>query len=87
MTKQELILSAKLLRMAADEFSNHGCNDVEPELVGHFTQEQDKALCEEIRTWNGDPTSDWPKSLRWAGDDGLMDFMAYKLEQESRNAE
>lgn len=38
MTKAEKILAAKLLKLAADKFSNHGCNDMDAALVAHIGQ-------------------------------------------------
>ena len=38
MSKAEKILAAMFLRLASDEFSNHGCNDMDAAMVAHIGQ-------------------------------------------------
>jgi len=40
MTKKEMIVAAKLLELAAYEFANHGCNDLDPDLEKMFTKKE-----------------------------------------------
>ncbi len=69
----ELIIS-KLLDLASDEFSNHGCNDLDKEIESLITPE----LLKEIRIWN-DPEDTWPEHASQIGDATLMRFLAHKL--------
>jgi hypothetical protein len=53
--KAALALAAKLLDRAADEFSNHGCNDFR--LVEFMPDAKDRrSLMLAYHTWNGDPS-------------------------------
>jgi hypothetical protein len=84
MTKKELELAAFLLNRAADEFSNHGCNDIDSEIVAvaNFTPEEEAEFCKAYRKWNGD--DDGPEKLTLVGDYSLMAFLAGKLLEESQ---
>jgi hypothetical protein len=83
MTKKERRLAANLLRLASDQFCNHGCNDLDKKTIAAagFTDEEATQFAREYCEWNGDP--DWPKHFHQMQDFALMDFLAYKLEQET----
>ena len=54
-------LAGELLDLAADEFSNHGCNDLD--RPSYFTKEEWHRLSSEYELWNSngkDETSDNP---------------------------
>ena len=74
LTDAEANIASKLLDMASDEFSNHGCNDLEKEIEVLITPE----LLEEMRVWNN-KNETWPEHAGQIGDSTLMRFMAYKL--------
>lgn len=74
---KELLLAADLLRMAADEFGNHGCNDIDEALVSRFTTEEKIVLAKELGEYNGDPEEE--RNFMHIGDYALMGFMAFKL--------
>ncbi len=92
MTNQEMQLAASLLYMAADVFSNHGCNDFDltkvipdPETRNAFVE---RFIIEsygedELQYFSapeaGEP--DW-RCQDW----GLMRFMADRLEEASKSA-
>lgn len=83
MTKQELLLAATLLDLAADEFSNHGCNDFD---LARFVPDADqrRALVKEYEDWNSrgldfDPTADYAIYYDWA----LMNWLAHKLRTQA----
>jgi len=88
MNKAEMLLAAKMLEMASDEFSNHGCNDFD--LSEYMT---DGAVFEFVKHYhevNGDPEvflEDVADSLReikyWLGDSSIMWYLATKLEKEA----
>jgi hypothetical protein len=82
-----LKLAAELLREAADEFSNHGCNDFWlPDTP------ENRQLILDMAKWNGDglteedvirPDSKGRLSV-FFGDSGVMDYIADLLEEESK---
>ena len=55
MNKKEKLFVAKLLRMAANEFSNHGCNDLPEECEKLFTKKEWTKMMKDYHEWNGDP--------------------------------
>jgi hypothetical protein len=77
-----LRLAAKLLRMAADEFSNHGCNDFD--LDKFLTKEQQLEFVATVAADNRDSPEDTKAMLenpRWAVQDWhAMAFLASFLE-------
>jgi hypothetical protein len=81
MEKQILILASEMLKLASDTFANHGCNDLDEEILLKITDE--KKLCDDIRTWNGDEECEWPERVKSIGDDTLMHYLSDKLKEES----
>lgn len=77
MTKNEKRLAAELLRMAADEFSNHGCNDYE--FPAWFKPLEQNELMAEYEARNGKELDDTPP-----GDWEVFLALADKLEAESK---
>jgi len=55
MTQKEMRMAAELLRTAADEFANHGCNDLDPEVYLGWTDQEKANLSLYYHTINGDP--------------------------------
>lgn len=74
-----LSLASKLLKDAAEEFSNHGCNDLPKSTFDGWSESECESLCEEIRQWNSDGSDPYPETIRQIGDGGLMSFLSYKL--------
>lgn len=72
-----LELSAKMIDMARDEFSNHGCNDLEEEIYKLIPQE----WCEEARQINSEGRDPWPETPQHFNDTGLMWFLSTKLKE------
>jgi hypothetical protein len=94
LSPKERRLAAHLLNIAADKFSNHGCNDIDKETIDApgFTDEEKVAFVREMVEWNGDPEEMkdeiTPKKFHNSMDWILMRFLADKLEKdadESRN--
>lgn len=88
MTKKEIILTADLLNEASDEFSNHGCNDIDDEYWKDWTFEERLQLSKELHEWNGDSDEYNEKNydikyLIQFGDSELMSYFAYKLKKEN----
>ena len=79
--KKELALAAKMLKLASDEFSNHGCNDVDENAYSGWTLEERKEFAKDFHKWNGDPEETFFHLADWT----IMSFLAAKLEQESEN--
>jgi hypothetical protein len=79
MDKQLLLLAAKMLDLASETFSNHGCNDLDDEVLNIITDEE--TLCKDIREWNGDPVEDWPENKHMIGDSTLMSYLADKFQK------
>jgi len=79
MTEKENKLAAKMLTMASDEFSNHGCNDIDESLFADWTDEEKDQFMIDFHIWNGDPEEIGNMSILMLGDAGIMSFLAHKL--------
>jgi len=75
MESSVLLLSAKMLKMASESFSNNGCNDLSDEV----SELIDDALMKQIRDWYGD--EDYPSEPSQVADWMLMDFLKDKLKE------
>jgi hypothetical protein len=53
--------AAALLDLAGNEFSNHGCNDLDPKIAAMFTRADGIAY----HTWNGDPEEAHNIDMDW----------------------
>lgn len=84
MTPNEKKLAARLLKMAASTYSNHGCNDIDRELLDGFADEDKVKLMKDYETWNGEFWRDAskPEEAYYMMDTSLMALMAHKLETE-----
>ena len=82
MNTKEKQLAAKMLEMASDEFSNHGCNDIEDSVYEGWTLEERQQFVKEFHEWNGDPEN-FDKDWLHLGDSTIMSFLAYKLETDA----
>lgn len=83
MTDKEKLLASKMLELASDEFSNHGCNDVEDSVYEGWTIEERRQFIKEFHQWNEhreDPI-DYDPNFLHLGDSSIMAFLAYKLSQ------
>jgi len=77
MNKNEKLLASLMLNIASNEFSNHGCNDVENSVYKNWTPEEKNKFVKEFHEWNGDPEETDDYFLN--NDNMLMSFLAYKL--------
>ena len=77
MNKDILILASKMLDLASDEFSNHGCNDLDRDVINSVDNEQE--ICKQIEEWNGDPG--FPTKLDQVPDWMLMRFLCDKIKK------
>ena len=76
-------LAANLLRLAGNDFGNHGCNDFDlTKIPGFETSEARAALDLAKHTWNGDPEEhDAEGDHRFGYDWCLMMFLADVIEK------
>ena len=51
-SKKELALAAKMLELASDQFSNHGCNDVDGNVYDGWTLEERQQFVKDFHEWN-----------------------------------
>jgi|WetSurMetagenome_2_1015567.scaffolds.fasta_scaffold932293_1 hypothetical protein len=79
---KELELASKMIELASDEFSNHGCNDVEESMYEGWTLEDRKEFVKEFHKWNGDP-EEYDENFLELGDSTIMQFLAHKLLKEA----
>ena len=77
MTKKQLLLAAKMLELASDQFTNHGCNDVEESIFNDWTLEEKEEFAKEYFEWNGDEHEN--RNHLHIGDSEIMSFLAAKL--------
>ena len=75
------IVASRLLEMAAREFHEHGCNDVDPEVFKGVSVRQRKILLEDFNEWY---QSTFLVPMPWVEfqevrDDQWMEFFAWKL--------
>ena len=78
MTDKELLLAAKLLDLAQEEFSNHGCNDLPKDFLEDWALEEKKQLMKDYLELNGDPEN-YDDNFLYFMDDSLMWLMAEKI--------
>lgn len=82
MTRVEQILASRFLALAADEFSNHGCNDLDMSLLDGITHDEKLVLEASFNEWNhSDNKEDWMK-LETIGDASLMHYLSATLGNE-----
>ncbi len=78
MNYKERVLAAKLLKLSADEFGNHGCNDVDDDMYEGWTLAERQQFVKEFHDWNGDQEEYDPRHINLP-DFCLMDYLASKL--------
>ena len=70
-----------MLKISSNEFSNHGCNDVDESIYEDWNIEERREFVKEIHEWNGDPEC-YDENFLHTPDWVLMSFLASKLEAE-----
>lgn len=80
-TKVAALLAARLLEMAASEFGNHGCNDMDMATFDGMTLEEKGWLMAQFHIWDQEANPvDWePRQFRMIGDTEWMHFCADML--------
>jgi hypothetical protein len=82
MSPAEKKLAAFLLRMASEEFSNHGCNDLDLVKDVGLTPEESFELRKRYHVYNRSPEVDVQQespTRHWTGDFAMMSFMAHRI--------
>ena len=82
MTNKEKLLVSKLLERAGDEFSNHGCNDVDDEWFIDWSKEEMKALDKKV-TDELCGEGEYEDCEPYMNDDGLMAYFSEVLKKEA----
>lgn len=83
LTNAERVAAAHLLDIAGDQFSNHGCNDLNLVELG-LTLEERRALVQAYHEYNGD-LEEFDKELangsefKYDTDWAMMHFLAARL--------
>lgn len=82
-TKQK-ILAGRLLEMASEEFSNHGCNDLDETWLKDWSDEEKQAMAQDMVKYNIIDQSDIDDydgvvDHLLTNDTTLMDYFAKKL--------
>ena len=75
---KEARLVARLLEIASDQFTRHGCNDLPDDFWEDWTRLERQALCKAIQEDNGTPEDYYPDHLElpdWL----LMEYMRDRL--------
>lgn len=76
-------LISKLLEIAGDHFSNHGCMELPDDFFEDWDQEEIKGLYKMWHEWNGDPEEFDENQSGYLGDWMLMEFfgdwLKYKI--------
>ena len=75
---KELSLTAKLLDLASNQFSRHGCNDLSESVYEGWSIEDKKKFVREYHEWNGDP-EEFDEDFLYLPDYAIMRFLAHKI--------
>jgi len=78
MTQNEKILAVNFLNLASEEFSNHGCNDVDEKYFKNWSIKERQQFVKEYYDWNGDPENYDPEFLHLP-DFCIFSFLAHKI--------
>ena len=78
MTNKEILLAAKVLDIADEEFSHYGCNDLEESVYDGWSLEERQEFVKEFHNWNGDP-EEYDEDMLDLPDFAVMAFLSHKL--------
>jgi hypothetical protein len=91
MTAKEMKLAAYFLDMAADQFNNHGCNDMPAEALeaSGFTIGEGRDFAEDCAMWGNAEDKEHVAHMRERGLIGVQDWeamhtLAFKLRSEAK---
>jgi hypothetical protein len=88
MTTKQKKLAAYFLNLAADSYSNHGCNDLDQEAIdaAAFTPEESAQFGIDMEQWNSEGRDEPPKFENMP-DWLVMRFLAELLQREIGESE
>lgn len=77
----EKLLASRLLDRASESFSNHGCNDMDQEIIGDINPDDRLFLEKQFNFWNC-PDSDPDQYIPFAriGDSSWMAYLAMRID-------
>jgi hypothetical protein len=78
-------LASMLFSMAADEFGNHGCNDVDETLFTDWTEPEKLQLAVDFENWNCGHLDDLDPNHIAFNDSALMSFFADMLNSDKND--
>ena len=86
MKSKEFKLASVLLKIAEDEFSRHGCNNLSQGVWKDWTTQERQEFIKDFHDWNGGyyNIQDDPENLDlpdWV----VMAFLASKLKEQAEN--
>jgi len=81
MTRAEKILASRLLEVAAREFHEHSCNDMQPEMFEGMLPGEVAWLVEHFNIWWANLNDFEPQDFKLIKirDDWWMDYLAHRL--------
>jgi hypothetical protein len=81
MTRAEKILASRLLEVAAREFHEHSCNDMQPEMFEGMLPGEVAWLVERFNEWwaKENPETDGDFELIHIRDDWWMEYLAHRI--------
>ena len=74
----EIKIISYLLEIASDEFSNHGCNDIDAKFFNSIPREQWIEMDKDEHFWNGDPEEHDPERIN-PTDWSLMSYFSKRI--------
>lgn len=84
MTSLEKKLAARLLDLAADQFVNHGCNDLDLVSDAGLTGEECREVLLALHQWKDDPEARLPTpDQHYVEDWMLMRMLAGRLREDA----
>lgn len=75
MNQQLKNMTSFMLELAAEEFGNHGCNDIDSSFWEEMTLEERKEFVKKYHEFNGDP-QDFDEDFLELPDFAVMGFLA-----------
>jgi len=88
MSSKLMLLAAAMLRMTSEEYSNHGCNDMDADMLKPlgFTKAEQAEILQEIASEVIDDPDYEDRGFESIMDVEWMDYLALKLEQAAKKA-
>lgn len=82
MTQNQKNLAAKLLGISSEEFSNHGCNDLDEGTFKDWTTAEKAEFLLAGKYWNGADLEISIEDIETIPDWMAMDILAYQLKND-----